>query len=357
MNKKPINLQNPAILLIQLGDIGDVVLTMPAIKAIKENYPGCRLVVAVREKAFELLEDSHLIHDVIKIEKKQGSTKDKILYYIDFIKNLRKFKFDIAIDLREGDRGAFLSVLSGAKIRAGFFSEDNKIRNFAFNRLIKWRYTPDQYVGDYYLALVEKNFKIGAMGKRPEIFVPETKKIVAQKLFKELGIGKKSGVMAIQPFSLWPYKEWGDEKYAALIKKLTGDFDIDIIITGIFAEKDRAEKIAQKAGNRAFNLAGKTSLGVLPAVLKSCFLFMGGDSAGIHIASAVGTPTISIFGPSAASSWAPQGKKHIVITKDFDCIPCREKGCNGSLKSRCLEELGVDEVVDIVAGRIEEYVK
>ncbi len=345
------------ILLIQLGDIGDVVLTMPAIKAIKENYHKWRLVVAVRDKASELLKDHPLIHDIIKIEKKKGPVKEKILYYLDFIKKLRSFKFDIVIDLREGDRGAFLALLSGAKIRAGFFSEDNKLRNFAFNRLVKWRYTPDQYVGDYYLFLPVKFLGLNAENIRPKLFVSPEKKKSARQLFTKYGIGKSRPVMAIQPFSLWAYKEWGDEKYMDLIKELHGRFDIDVIITGAPSEKERGARIVRNAGKNTFNLAGKTSLGVLPAVLKSCFLFMGGDSAGIHIASAVGTPVVSIFGPSAACSWAPRGDDHVAITKNFDCVPCREKGCNGSLKSRCLDELYVDEVLNIVAARMGKYIK
>jgi hypothetical protein len=80
------------------------------------------------------------------------------------------------------------------------------------------------------------------------------------------------------------------------------------------------------------------------AVLKSCGLFIGVDSAGMHIAAAVGTPTVSIFGPSSAASWAPRGSRHKVVHGNLPCIPCRQKGCEGTEQSRCLDELSVNEL-------------
>ena len=91
------------------------------------------------------------------------------------------------------------------------------------------------------------------------------------------------------------------------------------------------------------------------AVLKSCKLFIGGDSAGIHIAAAVGTPTVSIFGPASPFAWAPRGKKHaIVYNKKLPCVPCDLKGCEGRGISRCLDELTFDDVKSVVKRQIDK---
>jgi len=89
----------------------------------------------------------------------------------------------------------------------------------------------------------------------------------------------------------------------------------------------------------------------LAALIQACQLFIGVDSAGMHIAAAVGTPTVIIFGPSAPASWAPTGNHHAIVQKDLPCVPCRQKGCDGSEVSRCLEELAVDEVWAVVESQ------
>ncbi|RLB31511.1 MAG: hypothetical protein DRG87_02270, partial [Deltaproteobacteria bacterium] len=106
-----------------------------------------------------------------------------------------------------------------------------------------------------------------------------------------------------------------------------------------------------------YNLAGKTTIGELAGVLKKCNLVIGIDSATIHIAAAVGTPTVSIYGPSAPVNWAPLGEQHLVIFKDLPCVPCRQKGCNHSGVSRCLQELEVGEVIEVLDKKISEILE
>ena len=108
----------------------------------------------------------------------------------------------------------------------------------------------------------------------------------------------------------------------------------------------------KKCPRNTYNLAGKTSIGTLAAVFKACKLFIGVDSAGVHIAAAVGLPTVCIFGPSSYIDWAPRGPQHRVVYKDFQCVPCYQKGCGGSGYSRCLEELNLEEVMPIVKSQI-----
>ena len=109
-------------------------------------------------------------------------------------------------------------------------------------------------------------------------------------------------------------------------------------------EKEGAGSIIAECREKIYDLVGKTTMSLLPAVLKTCRLFVGLDSAGQHIAAAVGTPTLGIYGPSSPASWAPRGERHYVIQKKWSCVPCRRKGCQDTEKSRCLDDLNVDEV-------------
>ena len=187
----------------------------------------------------------------------------------------------------------------------------------------------------------------------PELKVPFEKLKIAEELFRKEDIPLDRPIVAIQPFSLWPYKEWGVDKYVGLIERINDEYDLSIIITGSQNERNRAYEITNNFGRKVYNFAGNTTIGIFAAVLKLCKLFIGGDSAGIHISSAVGTPTVSIFGPASFSAWAPRGAQNNVVHKNLSCVPCDLKGCRGSGVSRCLDELTVDEVLPIVKRQIE----
>lgn len=345
------------ILLIQLGDIGDVVLSLPCIRALRENFRQADVIVAVREKAKELIEDCSWATGVIAIDKNKRSFIQEIIYQKKFFLILRKYDFDLVIDLRTGTRGAILAMLSGAGQRVGFYSQDGKLwRNRLFTHLYSPEIKPKDYVADRYLSLlIAHNIKTDNC--RPEIDIPNEKHQKVAVLFKKENIPLDHPVIAIQPFSLWKYKEWGMEKYAVLVRRICSEYGFPVIITGSLEERERAREIKKTGGPNVYNFAGKTSIGMFSAILKSCKLFIGGDSAGIHIAAAVGTPTVSIFGPASPFAWAPRGKQHaIVYNEKLSCVPCDLKGCEGRGISRCLDELTVDDVMSVVKVQIDKII-
>jgi len=345
------NIRN--ILLIQIGDIGDVVLSLPAIRALHENFPRANVVVAVREKARELIEDCKWATDVISINEEKRTWIEEIRYQKKFFSHLRKFRFDLVIDIKPGDRGAILALLSGARQRVSFYANDGKLwRNRVFNHLSTDEPIPGRHMAEYYLGLL-KAYNIKTDHIQPEHDVPEYRQQEAKALLKKEGIPSNKPIIAVQPFSLWKYKEWGVDKYIRLINWLISECNVSIIITGSVDERERADEIIKNCQRNTYNLAGKTSIGTLAAVFKACRLFIGVDSAGVHIAAAVGLPTVCIFGPSSYIDWAPRGKQHRVIHKDFPCVPCQDKGCQNSEFSRCLEELTFEEVRVVVKTQMD----
>ena len=341
------------ILLIQLGDIGDVVLSLPCIKTLHDNVPKGKVIVAVREKARELVEDCQWTTDVISVDKKKRTWAGTIAYQTHFLKNLRKFRFDLAIDLRTGTRGAVLALLSGARQRLGFHDNEGRVRNLAFSGLVCPQPTPGQHLAEYYHSLLDA-YDLKAASVWPKHSVPEDKKTRVIALFQKEKIPTDRPVVAVQPFSLWTYKDWAPEKYVELINRISSEFRLPVVITGSFAEKDRANNIVENCRKGyVHNLVGKTSIGMLAAVLEASSLFIGGDSAGIHLAAAVGTATISIFGPSSSVAWAPRGEFHRVVQTNLACVPCSKKGCNGDGVSQCLEELSVEDVFSPVHELLE----
>lgn len=345
------NIRN--ILLIQLGDIGDVALSFPAIRALHEKFPQANVIVAVREKAKELIEDCRWATDVISINEEKRTWIEELWYQKKFFSRLRRFHFDLAIDIKPGDRGAILAFLSGAPQRVSFYADDGKLwRNRVFTHLATDEPEPGRHMAQYYLGFLEA-YNIKTDHIRPEHDISEYRHQEAKALLKNEGVPSDRPIIAAQPFSLWKYKEWGVDKYIQLINWLISEYDVSVIITGSMDERERADEIINECPQNTFNLAGKTSIGTLAAVFKTCRLFIGVDSAGVHIAAAVGLPTVCIFGPSSYIDWAPRGQHHRIVYKDLPCVPCHKKGCNGSEYSYCLEELTLEEVRVVVKHQID----
>jgi heptosyltransferase-3 len=346
-----------SILLIQLGDIGDVVLSLPCVRALRENFPKANVIVAVREKARELMEDCPWAKGVVSVNQERRRLDEEIRYQKEFFLGLRRFNFDLVIDLRTGTRGAILAFLSGARQRIGRYADDGKLwRNRVFTHLTLPEGRLDQHVADYYFDILA-SYDLTTENARPELDIQPEKELRAAAIFRGEKIPLDRPIIAVQPFSLWQYKEWGIDKYIELIDRIRSKYKLSIVITGSPDERARAAEIIKMRGENVHNLAGKTSLGVFAAVLKACTLFIGGDSAGMHLSAAVGTPTVSIFGPSSPACWAPKGTQHAVACKDFRCVPCKEKGCGGTEISRCLKELTVDEVMCVVNGQMDKILR
>lgn len=342
--------------MLQLGDIGDVVLSFPAMRALRENFPNAKLVVAVREKAAELVADCPWTTAVLSINTEPRKWYQELAYQKDFFLRLWRHNLDLVIDLRTGTRGAVLTLLSGARQRIGFYAQDGKLwRNRCYSHLVSPPENkpnlPNLHVVQYYLSLLF-SFNIKTENVWPEFSIPPDKRKFVDILFKENKIPVDRPVIAVQPFSLWQYKEWGQDNYIQLINWIGSAYKLPVVITGSLDERQRSEKIVKMCNNYAYNLAGMTSIGMYAAVLGACSLFISGDSAGLHIAAAVGTPTVSIFGPTSSATWAPRGEQHTIVQKKFTCVPCREKGCQGQEISRCLEELTFDEVSENVAKQL-----
>jgi len=342
------------ILLIQLGDIGDVVLTTPTIKALREGYQHSKIFVIVRKHARELIEDCPWVDGVISVDKDKRKFREEIVYQKDFLLRLRKKGIELAIDLRAGTRGAILSFLSGARLRIGRYAHDGKSwRNRLFTHLVRPENELQQYSTLHNVNILAP-FKLNVKDTSPELVITKEKGISAANVLRKAEVPLDRPIIALHPFSRWRYKEWPVTNHIKLIKHIASRYRVSIVITGSSNEEDRVGGIVQKGKTDIYNLVGKTSIGELAGVLKGCSLLIGIDSAPVHIAAAVGTPTITIFGPSSPINWAPRGKQHCAIYKDLPCVPCRQKGCNNSELSRCLEELRPEEVIPIVDSKILE---
>ncbi len=336
------------ILLIQLGDIGDVVLTTPTIRAIKETYPEARLSIMVRKPYGDLLLADPNIHEVLQFSKVQGSPLAVLRGYVRFISRLRRARYDLAIDLRTGDRGAFFTFFTGATQRIGYRGDDKKFwHGLLFTRIVRGLATVplSDHPGANQSLSVLRSIGIDAKASSPHLFVAPNDRERAALLLAESGTVFDGRWLTVNPFSRWKYKEWDSEKWSLVIVRIWEKFGIHTVIIGSSEEAAAAERIAAKCKGHAINLAGKTTLAELAAVIATSKLHLGVDSAAPHIAAALGVPTITIHGPSDWRAWRIVDELHRVIVPVMACVPCNRKGCDDMEKSRCLDKLDVETVI------------
>jgi heptosyltransferase-3 len=344
-------------LLIQLGDIGDVVLTLPAIRGLRSKFPDVRLVVAVREKARELIEDCIWADDVIAVSKGEKPNFRGLKRQFRFFRKVKGFRFHWAIELRTGTRGAILAFLSGAPGRIARFADDGRLwRNRLFTHLIQAPDERGQYAAEHPFNLLIP-MGVPPVDLRPVHHVPPERHQQARKILQDAGLPPDKMIVAMHPFSLWAYKEWTVEGFADLANRTMEHWGAAVIFTGAPDERRRVGELARLCRHPVYNLAGKTSIGQLPAILQIADAFVGVDTAALHMAAAVGTPTVGLFGPSSPISWAPRGAQHQVVSKEMPCVPCRQKGCENREVSRCMQALRVEEVYDPWAALLNKVVR
>jgi heptosyltransferase-3 len=346
-----INIPVRKILVIQLGDIGDVVWAIPAFWALKDAFPQAGLSVLVRNPNGDLLLNDPHIDKIFQVDQQSLFSGMRLL------KNLRREKFDLLFDLRADDRGAFISFLSGAKIRAALYYRRLFWRNRAFTHLVDPPPVKEKILGAAEQSLkIIRGFAIKETTSTPQIFVAEKLKDKLSTLLTEEKIETKYGWVSINPFSRWSYKEWDMDKWRQLAFFIWQTYRMPVIITGSAAEKTQADALVAASFSPIYNLAGKTTLREMAALLQMSRLHIGVDSAAPHIAAAVGIPTITIYGPSDWRDWAPPGEKNKVVLPDMDCSPCHKKGCDGNGRSECLDNLPVAKVQDAVEAMLNNLV-
>lgn len=346
------------ILIIKLRQVGDVLLTVPTIRAVREHYPRAYIAVLVSAGTETMLTGNPLLDEVMVFDRAnwRGNLFQRAKNEIAFILKIRKQKFDLAIDLTSGDRAAIISFLSGARYRV---AADPKGKGFFGKRFF---YTHKKRFENARSHIVEQNLDvvrqigIDTMERSVFIIIPEEDRSSAQTLFEQYAVSDQALKVHIHSTSRWLFKCWRDDAMASLIDSLSEKYGTQVILTcgPASIEMEKARKIFDMARHKPIDLIGKTTLKQLAAISQRCDLFIGVDAAPMHIAAAVGTPVVAIFGPSGEFNWGPWGEGHTVIAKEMPCRPCGQAGCDNSKRSECLETLSVEEVWQAVEGKMKD---
>jgi heptosyltransferase-3 len=345
------------ILLTRMKFIGDIVLTTPLIRTLRDTFPDAYIAYLGDAQSVSLLEHNPYLSEIIPFDfsPKGVFNRNTLIEQMRVAVLLRKRKFDLAIDLFCNPRSALLTFATGAPVRVG---GDFHLRGKLYTIRIRDDGTPKSAIDFHYQSL--KAAGIQPLHYKTEIFLTENEKADAREFLKQQGIDAAKPVVAIHPGATWPSKMWLPERFAQLSERIFAELHAQTVLTAGPDDLEVVKKVQHAAPKNVPALSVLT-LRQLAAVLSQCSVFVTNDCGPMHIAVAVGTSTIGIFGPGEENIWFPYtqefpdgSSKHSALRKDVPCHPCHLNVCNrtGDDYMECMKLLSVDEVLQAVKKQL-----
>ena len=330
------------ILIVRTDRIGDVLLSTPVIKALRESHPNAYIAMMVSPYAKDIVAGNPYLDELIIYDKDKKHRS--WISSLKFALKLKQKRFDLATILHPTNRVHLITFFAGITRRVGY---DFKMGFLLTDRIKHTKQLGQKHELEYNLDLLRY---LGIEPKEKNIFMPispESEQWL-EELFKEEGIKEKDKLLALHPGASCPSKIWPNERFAEVGDRLVEKYGFRVLIVAGPKDTTLAQKVIKNMRHPAINLAGKTSVSQLASTLKRCRLFISNDSGPVHIASALGTPVISIFGRNqkglSPRRWGPLGKKDKVIHKETGCIECLAHNCTRGF--RCLAAITVDDVLN-----------
>lgn len=315
------------ILFIRPGGIGDAVLLIPAIWALKDRLPGAQIDVLCEKRNADIF---NLIEEL-----------DSVYLYdrgMELIKCIRN-TYDVVIDTEQWHRlSAVVACLTGAPVRIGFdTNERGKLFTFRIS------YSHNDYEVYSFFHLIEPLIKESLSFDPDDPFIDIPPALLSSPVVE--GVADTGRLAAIFPGASVYERRWGGENFGRVAQALIRS-GFKVLILGSHSDRHDAERI-RKIAPDSLDLTGRTSLAEVAAILKKCKLLITADSGLLHLAYGVGTPTVSLFGSGIETKWAPMGRDHIVLSEHLECSPCTKFGYTPRCKrnAECLSLISVEKVI------------
>ena len=312
------------VLIIGLSCLGDMLLLTPAIRAIRERYREANFSILVGPRAKEAMINNPWFSEVIIWDK-----KSPLSARLNLIKNLKAKHFDLIVDFRN----SLLPFFIGAKKKITFFGKE------LFSR------KDNIHEAERRLKMLPSSFPIPE-DKGLFFYISEEDRSSIQKILKNYGIGPEERLITLNPGANWEQKRWKKEGFAEVGDKLAKEYKVRVIIIGGKKEEGLAEEVKGLMKEKAVNLAGKTTLGELAALLEKSWLFITNDTGPMHLASAVKCATVAIYGPGNWYRYGPYENRYKIVKSGLRCSPCNVTRCKRDFL--CMRLIAVSKVLEAV---------
>ncbi|MDO9462851.1 MAG: lipopolysaccharide heptosyltransferase II [Deltaproteobacteria bacterium] len=340
------------ILIVKLSAIGDVVHSLPVLYALREKFPSAQISWLVEEAASSLLHEHPLLDRLIVSKRKSwlkalghaGDRKKAITEITSFIHELRDTEYDIVLDLHALLKSGFLIFLARGKRKIGYARGDEGSSVFLNEKV-------PPYDIEKHAILRYMNLAIH-LGAQPDgyyfpIPISDTDKQSIRQILKQERV--EGPFITINPMAKWKSKLWDKKKFALLADHCIREFKLPVIFTGGREDDAEIQSMMEQMQERAVNFCGRTNLRELAHLYSLSRVMVTTDTGPMHIAAAMGTPVVALFGPTAPWRTGPFGDGHVVIRKELPCSPCFKKKCTDP---RCMSTIEVEEVLQVIWNRI-----
>ena len=336
------------ILIVRLGAIGDVIRTLPALRALRLNLPETYIAWAVEDRAASILKSHPDLNDVLVVPRKKWQHNPCSLETLKevrlFIKNLRGEKFDTVLDFHGLFKSGLITFFSKAKNRVGFSRKFCKELNFLFtNNHVSLPSRKINRVEKNLLLIKSLGFEV--TNHDPIIPISDEDRKFADAFIPPHKQPSRHCIILMHPGSSLstPYKRWNFQRFARLADTLIQKHQAKILFTAGKDEWPLIKSITDQMEKSDYILCPTKTLTQLAEIIRRCDLYIGNDTAPMHLAAFLKTPVIALFGPTDPIENSPYGKgKVIMIRKDVSCNPCRKRNCQ---KGFCMDAIEVKEVV------------
>src|SRR4030043_811661 len=342
-------MESQRILVLRLSAVGDVIRTLPAVKALKEYVPASSITWIVEEPSQAFLKSQPEVDEVMLFPRKRWTEGIKSLRGIrgtigemrGFVKDLRRRRFDVVLDFHGILKSGVLSFLSGSPKRIGYDWRSTKEGNFLFSN-VKVKLPPKRISRFQRNLLLLKGMGMEVEEPKYSLHIPPEDREYVASFFKASSAFLNKPLIAIHPgnSSKAIFKRWMPDRYAQLADRLVRELNASVLFTWGGGELEGVEGIRKEMKEPSL-LGPKTeSLTQLGEVYRNCDLYIGGDTGPMHIASLMGIPAVVIYGPTDPIVNEPFGR-HKKVRKEVGCNPCRNRSCK---ELTCLKMTTVDNV-------------
>jgi len=339
-------LRRDNILITKLGAPGDVVLATPSFRAIRDKFPNAKISALVGVRSSQILLRSPYIDEVIIYDK--GEKKKTFWRLFDAAGELRKRNFDITVDLQNNSKTHLLAFLSGAQRRYGY--QNGKFSFLLTHKVMQ----PAEPISPLrHQQRVLGLLGIRALNEKLELWLVKEDIEHAEGILEEEWFGGDQLLVGINLGSSksWLTKRWPLASFARLQDELSKRFSARVVVFGTRDDAELFNEYKKIVKTKPIDAVGKTSIMELAALIKRCDIIVSSDSAPIHVAAAVGTPFVALFGPTDPRRHLPPAENYRLLRVELDCSPCYRREC---APLNCMKKITVEEVLEAIRELLED---
>ncbi|MBK5257856.1 MAG: glycosyltransferase family 9 protein [Vicinamibacteria bacterium] len=354
------------ILVLRLDRIGDVLMSLPAMVALREALPEARIRLAVGEWSREIAQDAPVDEVLVWSAPWVGRPDEGAVSFVALFKAARSRRSrppDLAIDLQGDVRAIWLMAATGASERVGYANTGSAALLSAVVEL------------DENISLVEQNYRAmeTALGRglirRPFAWLDSERRSKGREFLTRslsaAGLRTQGPIVGLHPGAGRRIKEWPLDRYVELGRRLSREKGATLVLTGSAAERPKTAAIKTALPEPTLDLGGQLNLAALAETMSACDAFVSGDTAAMHFACALGLPSVAIFGPSDPGRYFSGGEQgfglgqHMALSSDLWCRPCNlirrpPRECDSASAPECLLGVTTDSVfkaiVNVLSG-------